>query len=407
MVRVRFDDLATMQAFEFEGIIDELATDNPVESREVLEAAERAARAGRFVAGFVAYDASPGFDRAHVVKPRTQLAVTPLVWFGVFGDRRAVPVIAAPGIAASATWRPLSDAEGHASAIRSIKTQISRGWTYQANLTVRLENDHVDEPFELYCQLATAQQGRYNAYIEHDDWAVASSSPECFFSLEDHVVKTRPMKGTTARGRYGDEDRLRARDLISSEKERAENLMIVDLIRNDLGKIAGYGSVNVDELCALERYPTVWQLTSTVSARLPDHCGIADVFSALFPCGSVTGAPKASTMGIIADLETTSRGLYCGAIGMIVPTPTGVAGSFSVAIRTAVVDRRSSHAIYGVGGGITWDSDAAAEWADVEAKFRRNCKGVLSPLAIDEIVAGCAALEELPSVEALLEKTTP
>lgn len=368
MVRVRFDDLVRRQAFEFEGLIDELVTNEPQESRGVLESAERAARAGRFVAGFVAYDAAPGFDDALVVNTNGQPAPTPLVWFGVFGDRRAVPLVTAPQGPTSTRWRARSGAEAHSHAVRRVKTLIEQGWTYQVNLTTHLESDVLDDPFELYRQLACAQRGRYNAYIEHDEWVVVSSSPECFFSFEDQIVTTRPMKGTAARGRYLEEDRLFATELVSSGKERAENVMIVDLIRNDLGKVATVGSVHVDELFALERFPTVWQLTSTVRARLPEARGIADTFSALFPCGSVTGAPKASTMRVIAELESGSRGLYCGAIGMIVPSRRGAAATFSVAIRTAVIDRRSSSATYGVGGGITWDSDATAEWAEIEAK---------------------------------------
>jgi para-aminobenzoate synthetase/4-amino-4-deoxychorismate lyase len=176
------------------------------------------------------------------------------------------------------------------------------------------------------------------------------------------------MKGTAARGRTAEEDRVRARELRSSPKEQAENLMIVDLLRNDLSRVARTGTVDVPELFTLERYPTVWQMTSEVVARTRADVGLVDVFRALFPCGSVTGAPKVATMEIIRALETGPRGVYCGAIGVVAPPGSAFRARFSVAIRTVVADRRSGRAVYGVGSGITWDSDAAAEHAELAAK---------------------------------------
>ena len=176
------------------------------------------------------------------------------------------------------------------------------------------------------------------------------------------------MKGTARRGRYLAEDQAAAEALTRSAKEQAENLMIVDLVRNDLGRVATYGSVVVTDLFKLERYPTIWQVTSRVSARLSEGAGLVEVFRALFPCGSVTGAPKASTMRIIAELEQSPRGLYCGAIGTVFPSEHGPVAKFAVAIRTATVDLSSGVATYGAGGGITFDSDAGAEWDEVAAK---------------------------------------
>jgi para-aminobenzoate synthetase/4-amino-4-deoxychorismate lyase len=176
------------------------------------------------------------------------------------------------------------------------------------------------------------------------------------------------MKGTAPRGRTTAEDRKQRGLLRSSSKEQAENLMIVDLLRNDLGRVAEIGSVTVDELFALERYPTVWQMTSEVSARVRPGTGLLDLFRALFPCGSVTGAPKRRTMQLIDELEPTPRGIYCGAVGLVAPPSAPFRARFNVAIRTAVVDRTTGEAVYGAGGGITWGSEAAPERAELLTK---------------------------------------
>jgi para-aminobenzoate synthetase/4-amino-4-deoxychorismate lyase len=195
-----------------------------------------------------------------------------------------------------------------------------------------------------------------------------SASPELFFEWDGDHVRTRPMKGTATRGATAEDDRERADRLRSSPKERAENLMIVDLLRNDLSRIARVGSVDVPELFVLERYPTVWQLTSEITARTRPEVGLVDVFRALFPCGSVTGAPKRASMQLIRDLEGGPRGVYCGAIGLVAPPGGPFRARFGVAIRTAVVDRESGAAVYGAGGAITWGSDPAAERAELLAK---------------------------------------
>jgi para-aminobenzoate synthetase/4-amino-4-deoxychorismate lyase len=368
MVRARFDDLVTGEAFELSGLSEVVSSRDAADSIGILRHVEAAVQGGKFVAGFVGYDAAPGFDPAFVVQAGGSDSVVPLIWFGVFSEQVEVDVIAPATFDPAQPWYPQTDAAAHARAVDNIKEQIRRGWTYQVNLTLRLTQDDVKDPFALYAHLTQAQQGRYNAYLETEEWAVVSASPECFFTYADHHVVTRPMKGTAPRGRFNAEDLARASALVNSPKERAENLMIVDLLRNDLGRVASFGSVSVPELFSLEGYPTVWQLTSTVEATLPVGCGIADIFAALFPCGSVTGAPKASTMRIISEQEGSPRGVYCGAIGVMQPSPNGLSATFAVAIRTVVVDRRTHEATYGVGGGITYDSDAGLEWAEVEAK---------------------------------------
>jgi para-aminobenzoate synthetase / 4-amino-4-deoxychorismate lyase len=214
------------------------------------------------------------------------------------------------------------------------------------------------------------QRGAHNAYLDTGRFVVASASPELFFELRGDRILMRPMKGTAPRGRtVAEDDRVVAR-LLGSAKERAENVMIVDLVRNDLARVAITGSVAVPRLLHPERYPTVHQLTSDVTADLRPGIGVADVFRALFPCGSVTGAPKTRTMELIRDLEDSPRGVYCGAVGVVAPPGSPVRARFSVAIRTVVVDRVHGTATYGTGGGITWDSDPAAEYAELLAKAR-------------------------------------
>jgi para-aminobenzoate synthetase / 4-amino-4-deoxychorismate lyase len=365
--RARFDDLVSNRAFELDGLVEELSSSVVTEVPELVSRAERAASEGLFVAGFVGYDAAPGFDP--MLQVRTgETTPLPLAWFGVFSTSREVEVVTAPRQHLSGAWSPLGDAGEHRLAVERIKEQIRAGWTYQVNFTERFSQVIDVDPFELYRQLAVAQRGAYNTFLATPEWAVASASPECFFEMADGVVTTVPMKGTARRGRFPAEDQVAADTLTHSTKERAENLMIVDLVRNDLGRVASYGSVVVSDLFKLERYPTVWQVTSRVSARLGTGVGLVEVFRALFPCGSVTGAPKASTMRIIAELEQSPRGLYCGAIGSVLPSEHGPVARFAVAIRTATVDRLSGVATYGAGGGITFDSDAAAEWAEVGAK---------------------------------------
>jgi para-aminobenzoate synthetase/4-amino-4-deoxychorismate lyase len=265
-------------------------------------------------------------------------------------------------------WWPDWSATEHARAIARIHKYIATGDAYQVNLTDRLRTDVTNDLLPLYAQLALAQRGDHNAYLDLGQYVVASASPELFFEWTGDCVRTRPMKGTAARGRTVAEDRRQASKLRASPKERAENLMIVDLLRNDLGRVARPGGVSVTELFTLERYPTVWQLTSEIFARIRRDVGLVELFRALFPCGSVTGAPKARAMQVISELEASPRGIYCGAIGLVAPPSAAFRARFAVAIRTVVADRAQGQAIYGAGGGITWDSDAHRERAELLTK---------------------------------------
>jgi para-aminobenzoate synthetase/4-amino-4-deoxychorismate lyase len=199
---------------------------------------------------------------------------------------------------------------------------------------------------------------------------IASASPELFFEWRHGRLSSRPMKGTARRGLDLDDDEAQRAALVHSEKERAENLMIVDMVRNDMGRIARIGSVTVPELFTTEKYDTVWQMTSTVTSEPRPGTSLPDVFRAIFPCASITGAPKVATMRLIAELESTPRGVYCGAVGYGGPRPAGPEWAFNVAIRTVTIDRSHSIALYGTGGGVTYDSTAGGEYREALLKAR-------------------------------------
>lgn len=332
------------------------------EVRPALRAIERGVGAGLYAVGYVAYEAAPAFDSALCVRDD---AVLPLLWFGLFRGPDAVGFTHDDGVFEVSGWEPLISRCGYERALGVVRAAIGRGDTYQVNYTLRLQARFAGDDFAFYRRLCRAQRAAYCAYFNLGRYRVLSVSPELFFHRAGDSIVTRPMKGTVLRGRWGAEDRAQAAWLAGSEKNRAENLMIVDLLRNDLGRIAQVGSVSVSELFRVEAYRTVFQMTSTVGAQVRAGVSLEDVFGALFPCGSVTGAPKVSTMRLIAALEEQPRGVYCGAIGMVAPSG---AATFSVAIRTMVLDSVTGVAEYGVGGGITWDSTVAEEYAEALGK---------------------------------------
>ena len=368
----RFDDLRAGTALRCPTPDRVLVAERPEEVVDVLAEVQRATDSGRWAFGYVAYEAAAAFDPRLVAHPAPPMDM-PLVWFGICDEPIPVPPVDAadPGGARSPCavgWRPRWTRDGHAEAVARIRERIAAGDTYQCNLTVRMAGHVHGEPFGLYRDLALGQRGAYNAYLDLGRFVVASASPELFFERRGDEVLLRPMKGTARRGRHLREDETMADGLRSSPKEQAENVMIVDLMRNDVARVAEVGSVTVPALFSVERYETVLQLTSDVTARLRPQIGLVELFRALFPCGSVTGAPKASSMDVIRSLEPDPRGVYCGAIGLVGPPDAPIRTRFSVAIRTAVVDTDSGEAVYGTGGGITWGSVAGAEHAEVLAK---------------------------------------
>jgi para-aminobenzoate synthetase / 4-amino-4-deoxychorismate lyase len=324
----------------------------PADVRPCLAAVDRAVRdEGVYAAGFVTYEAAAGLDLpAREAGPEG----LPLVAFGLYPTGH-VTFQGRPrprGGCTAGPWTPSIDHAAYLEAVRRIKDQIAAGNTYQINFTFRLRAAWAGDPLALLADLHAAQRGAWGAFVETGRHAICSASPEVFFVWNDGQIECRPMKGTAPRGLWTADDLQRGEALRHSGKNRAENVMIVDMVRNDLGRLARTGTVVVTSLFDVERYPRQWQMTSRVVADTPDVQAPA-MFEALFPSGSVTGAPKHSSMQIIRDLECSPRGVYTGAIGYFSPRGRG---HFNVAIRTITLDRETGQAEFGVGSGVVWDS---------------------------------------------------
>ena len=335
------------------------------EVKPVLEAVHAAAEAGHWCVGHVRYEAAPAFDAALQV----HAADGPLVWFEVHdGAPSAWPSAEAAGAAeARATWLPTLARPDFDAAIARIHQAIGDGELYQVNYTAPWTGTVTGEGTALFDALLRAQPGGYAACFTAGDEQVLSVSPELFFDWQASAaggsILARPMKGTAARGATPALDAAAAERLRASPKERAENVMIVDLLRNDLSRIAEPHTVRVPELFHTQALPTVWQMTSDVQARTRSGLRLPDVFAALFPCGSVTGAPKVRAMQLIRELERQPRGIYCGAIGVVRPDGNGgIAATFNVPIRTVVM--RGTQARCSIGSGITASAEAGAEWQE-------------------------------------------
>ncbi len=331
--------------------------------RVALQAVQDWTDAGGWAAGYISYEASAAFDPALVTHAADHV---PLVWFGLYNAPTTLDAIPQSQQDFSlGDWDPTTSRDSYDAGIAGVKSYIAKGDTYQINYTMRLRNEFSGSGLALFEKLVGAQQAEYCAFIDTDEHLICSASPELFFTLEGNTLKSKPMKGTVARGLTWADD-LDQRDwLHASIKNRAENVMIVDMIRNDMGRIAKLGTVKVPSLFDVERYPTLHTMTSTVVAET--EASYIDILDALFPCASITGAPKVRTMEIITELETTPRGVYCGAIGYFGPNRQA---QFNVAIRTVTVEKATGQAEYGTGGGIVWDSQAASEYDECFVKAK-------------------------------------
>ncbi|HYD63018.1 MAG TPA: aminodeoxychorismate synthase component I [Noviherbaspirillum sp.] len=364
------------------GLADVLACHDAGELPDLLAKMEDALRQGMHAVGVFSYELGA---QMHRIAPHE--GAQPLAQVLLFERcERLSSTQVVQWLSSHAQSAPAGIANVHASvtdvqfeqAIERIHAYIEAGDTYQINYTYRLRFDAFGSPVDLYRRLRERQPVPYGALIMMPDGrSVLSLSPELFVRHEHGVVTTRPMKGTAAASGDDATDALRASALAGDPKNRAENLMIVDLLRNDLGRVAKFGTVKVPKLFSVDRYSSVLQMTSTVEAQLHDHVGLADVFDALYPCGSITGAPKRRTMQIIHELEPDPRGLYTGAIGWF-DAPSGAhrVGNFclSVPIRTLTLQPVQDDGIrkgeLGVGAGIVYDSVAAEEIAECNLKAR-------------------------------------
>lgn len=346
----------------FKDPLNILQTQSLDEIPAIMEAVENAIQQGFYAAGYLSYEAAPAFNPAMKVK---NMAEMPLIWFGIFDQVHTLETKFPEEDYQVSEWKMASSTSRYKEGINRIKTAIEEGHTYQVNYTERLHADFIGSDRSFYRQLVRNQQADYSAYLDLGRYRILSASPELFFRVEKGTITAKPMKGTAKRGRTLEEDAVKVKELVDSEKEQAENLMIVDLLRNDISRLAKKGSVKATKLFEVETYPTVHQLTSTIEAELQESLSVFEWFKALFPCGSITGAPKISTMDYIASLEQTAREVYCGAIGFITPEREAV---FNVPIRTVVIDVEQQTARYGVGGGITWDSTSEGEYEELYAK---------------------------------------
>ncbi len=331
---------------------------------------EKVAHDKLYAAGFISYEAAPAFDPSLPAKIDKEF---PLLWFGLF--KQADEITLPPSDRshdAFIPWQPSITQEEYRTCLGKIRKFIRDGDTYQVNFTYRLQAKTDRDPWQLFLHIA-GDEPPFAAFLETDDWAICSASPELFLKLDGEQIESRPMKGTAARGLWFEEDQAKQTALRNSGKEQAENLMIVDMVRNDLGRVAHCGSVHVPSLFGIEKYQNMWQMTSTVRGQT--HESLDRIFQATFPPASITGAPKRRTMEIIAELESSPRRVYTGTIGFITPERRA---QFNVAIRTVLLHKTSGQTEYGVGSGIVWDSKPGNEYAECLTKTR-----VLRPVARD------------------------
>ena len=366
---IDFKELGVRQIFT--DTIKELKTKDIKEVKHLLAEVEAYQNQGYYAVGYVSYEAAPAFETKFEVIDGPLMSEY-LLYFTIHETVQTEPIpLTYKPTDLPKSWQELTSAEEYKAAIEQIHHHIRQGDTYQVNYTVQLQQNLTADPFAIYNRLVVEQNAHYNAFIQHDDVTIISISPELFFKKDGDRLTTRPMKGTTNRGLTTETDLKQAQWLAQDQKNRSENMMIVDLLRNDMNRISKIGSENVKRLCQVEQYSTVWQMTSTIETQLLPNSSLSDVFQALFPCGSITGAPKIATMEIINKVEKQPRGVYCGAIGILVPQGPSI---FNVAIRTLQME--GTKAIYGVGGGITWDSKWEAEYEETKQKaavlYRQN-----------------------------------
>ncbi|MCG6111660.1 MAG: aminodeoxychorismate synthase component I [Paracoccus sp.] len=361
---IRFDTGPLGCGTLFAGPVTVIRADTPQGVGPALAAMQAAQARGCWLAGYLSY------ELGYALTPRLADLMPadrrmPLILMGVFDGPEPAPPLPAGAEARFGRLRPLWDRARYDAAIAAVHGYIESGDTYQINLTFPLTAEVSGDPLALYAALAARQPVGEGAFVDLGGPIVLSRSPELFFAVDDQRrILTRPMKGTAARLADPAADMAAAQALQTSEKNRAENLMIVDLLRNDISRICRPGSVQVPQLFHVERYATVHQMVSTVQGQLQPGVGLAQILGALFPCGSITGAPKIRSMQIIAELEAAPRDIYCGAIGWVDP-----AGPmrFSVAIRSPWFEAPDRLRL-NVGGGIIHDSEAGPEWEEALCK---------------------------------------
>ena len=345
----------------FSSPLEVLCTHDLNQVKDVLNEVQNKVEKKKLIAaGYLSYEAAPAFDNAYSVNEKGSL---PLICFGLFKDYKIEKTLESQKLksAEAIEWEITTDRTLYESHLKYIKDQIKLGNTYQVNYTLRKHTNTISNPYDFF--LEKAKDAPYAALIDSDEHTIISMSPELFFKLNGESLICKPMKGTSKRGKNLHEDIALMEELKNSEKDKAENIMITDMLRNDMGKISKIGSVKVLSEFDIEKYPTVWQMTSSIESQT--SASIAEIFEALFPCASVTGAPKVSSMKIISEIEEQPREIYTGAIGYIAPNNEA---QFSVPIRTILSDKKAYRSVYGTGSGIVWDSESQKEWDECQNK---------------------------------------
>lgn len=309
-----------------------------------------------FCVGFISYEAHKA------LKDSSFNSSFPLLYFGIFAHREEFRIQKTQAVffPHHSSFIPEAD---YLSKVQFLKDEIALGNTYQGNLTTFFKFESILESFELFNVLLSRQETAYKAFLPTSIGEILSFSPELFFEIKRGEILAKPMKGTIKRGASQEEDEKNRLFLSQDIKNRSENVMIVDLLRNDLSKIVQKGSLSVPKLFEIEEYPTLFQMTSSIKGVLKPSLSLLEIFKALFPCGSITGAPKKNTIEILESLEEEKRGVYCGAIGMIYKEEA----LFSIPIRTII--KRGKKCLYGVGSGIVWDSDPLEEYDELQTKM--------------------------------------
>ncbi|KIC12364.1 aminodeoxychorismate synthase [Leisingera sp. ANG-M1] len=400
-MRIRFDQGPMGAGTCFDQPLRMIRADGPEEVPAALAALDAARDAGHWLAGYASYELGYALEPKLAARMPAERRL-PLLCFGVYeapsvsftegsarprgseyrlpggGDGRCPAY--RPGEAGLEGITPRWSYERYAEAFAEVNRNIGQGDIYQANLTFPIDAEAYGTAEELYAALQAKQAVGHGVLVQQDGLPdLLSRSPELFFRTDaEGVIETRPMKGTQPRSDDPVEDARRRDFLRQDEKNRAENLMIVDLLRNDISRVAQTGSVHVPELFAVESYATVHQMVSLVRARLRPDAGLAEIFAALFPCGSITGAPKIRSMEILAELEPWARDIYCGTIGWAAPDGSS---EFNVAIRTLMLEE--GRATLNVGGGVVWDSTAVSEYEEAlwKARFARVTPSRTIPLS--------------------------
>ncbi|WP_299845180.1 aminodeoxychorismate synthase component I [uncultured Roseovarius sp.] len=368
-MQIRFDHGPDGSACSFARAQRLIVAETPEEVPGALFALDTAQADGLWVAGYATYELGYVLEpKLHPLLPEDRRL--PLLQFAVY-DWPSIADALRPGDARLDGFVPAWDATRYAGGFQTVHDYICAGDIYQANLTFPIDLEMTGEPAALYHALDRIQPVRFGAMVEQEGLpSILSRSPELFFRTDTRGrIETRPMKGTMPRSDDAAEDARHRFFLQTDEKNRAENLMIVDLLRNDLSRISEPGSVEVPELFSIESYETVHQMTSLVTGQMVEGTGLGDIFRALFPCGSITGAPKVRAMEILRELEPAPREIYCGTIGWAAPDGRS---EFNVAIRTLLLDQ--GRATLNVGGGLVYDSTAEAEYEEAlwKARFARR-----------------------------------